>query len=206
MDNHKAYVYAPSSDSPAKRRKIRPDGLQSSRHLREEAFQQLWGIQRSIIDEVVQGANSDTLNEVLGFLEESSGSKIGTSLPCGFILGDLDSTVHASFFKQLADTLANQRRTIYVQLKASECPNLKTLLKSLIHKATSTNDSGEDELTDGIAPKVGRKVRDRKMLDYDLQILHDWIRKTRANQVVVVFQDGEAFEGHVIDEAIELLR
>lgn len=206
MDHQRAYVYAPSSDSPAKRRKIQQDGLQSSRHIREAAFQELWDIQRSIISEVVQGANSDTLNKVLEFLEDVSSSERDANLPCGFILGDLDSTVHTSFFQQLAETLANQRRKIYVQLKASECPNLKTLLKTLIQKATSTNDSGEDELTNGVASNLGRKTSNRKVLDYDLQLLHDWVWKTKTKQVVVTFQDSEAFQGHVIDEAIELMR
>lgn len=201
MDNHKVFVFEPSRDRSLKRRRVEQSGPDSSWALREKTFKEIWGQQRSIIDEVLHGANSDTLNQVVDFLNDTSSSVNDAPLRCGFILGDLDSTVHSSFFEQLSDLLPTRGGRKYVQLAASECPNLKALLKTLIRKATSTHDNSEDELTNGITSSHGRKV-----LDYDLQILEDYVRRANLQQVVVTFQDGEAFEGQVIGEALELMR
>ena len=201
MDDQAAYVFAPEGNRPVKRRRVEPDGLQSSWPIRERTFQKLWTDQRARIDEVVKGANSHTQDKVVQFLNDILNSDSDGSLLCGFILGDLDSTVHASFFQQLDTTLGGLEGRLHVQLKASECLNLKALLKSLIQKAISTKGNLEDELTNGISSSNGRKL-----LDYDLQVLQDWVRKTRTSQVVVTFHNSEAFDGHVLAEAIELFR
>ena len=201
MDDQAAYVFAPEGNRPVKRRRVEPDGLQSSWPIRERTFQKLWADQRARIDEVVKGANSNTQDKVVQFLNDILNSDSDGSLPCGFILGDLDSTVHASFFQQLDTTLGGLEGRLHIQLKASECLNLKALLKSLIQKAISTKGNLEDELTNGISSSNGRKL-----LDYDLQVLQDWVRKTRTTQVVVTFHNSEAFDGHVLAEAIELFR
>jgi len=201
MDHQAAYVFTPEEKRPVKRRRVEPDGLQSSWPIREKTFQELWADQRAIIDHVVETANGHTLDEVVKFIDDASNSDSNGSLQCGFILGNLDSTVHTSFFEQLDALFARRKGRVHVQLTASECPNLKSLLKSLIQKATSTNESLDDELINGISSRTTRKL-----LDYDLQVLRDWARTTGTHQVIVTFQNSEAFDGHVLTEAIELFR
>lgn len=45
-----------------------------------------------------------------------------------------------------------------------------------------------------------------KLLTYDLQLLYLWFRIQDLDQLVVAFQDSEAFDGSLLGEAIELLR
>jgi origin recognition complex subunit 3 len=201
MDNQKAYVFTKLSDRPNKRRRIDTDELKSSWSLRKQCFQELWAMQRSVIDEVIEESHSNTLTEVLQFLDNASNTREESKLPCGFILGELDSTVHALFFQQLAEHVSRQSRSIFVQLKSSECTNLKSLLKTLIRKASSSNEDSGNELTNRQSSEHGRKL-----LDYDVHILHDCIRKMGISQLVISFLDSEAFEAFVLAEVIELLR
>lgn len=200
MDSQKAYVFTKSGDRPSKRRRIDTNELKSSWPLREQSFQELWAQQRSVIDEVIEDSHSNTLKEVIRFLDNASNSIEGSKLPCGFILGELDSTVHSLFFQQLAEHVSHQSRNIFVQLKSSECTNLKSLLKTLIRKASLTNEGSENEFANGESSEHGRKL-----LDYDVHILYDCIRKNGIRQLVVSFLDSEAFEASVLGEVIELL-
>jgi len=200
MDNQKAYVFTKPSDGPSKRRRIDTDELKSSWTLRKQSFQELWARQRSVIDEVIEHSHSNTLTEVLQFLDNASNSREDSKLPCGFILGELDSTVHALFFQQLAEHVSLQSRSIFVQLKSSECTNLKSLLKTLIKKASPSNEDSDNEFANEQSSAHGRKL-----LDYDVQNLYNCIRKRDIGQLVVSFLDSEAFEASVLAEAIELL-
>ncbi len=200
MDNQKAYLFTKPSDRPSKRRRIDTDALKSSWALRKQSFQELWARQRSVIDEVIEDSHSNTLTEVIQFLDNASNPREDGKLPCGFIVGELDSTVHAIFFQQLAEHVSRQSRSIFVQLKSSECSNLKSLLKTLIGKASLSNEDSDIELANERSSGHGRKL-----LDYDLYILYDCIRKNSIGQLVVSFLDSEAFEASVLAEAIELL-
>jgi len=200
MDNQKAYVFTKPSDRPSKRRRIDTDELKSSWTLRKQSFQELWARQRSVIDEVIEDSYSNTLTEVIQFLDNASNSREDSKLPCGFILGELDSTVHALFFQQLAEHVSLQSRSIFVQLKSSECTNLKSLLKTLIKKASPSNEDSDNEFANEQSSAHGRKL-----LDYDVQTLYNCIRKRDIGQLVVSFLDSEAFEASVLAEAIELL-
>jgi origin recognition complex subunit 3 len=200
MDNQKAYVFSKPSDQPSKRRRIDTDDLKSSWTLRKQSFQELWAQQRSVIDEVIEDSHSNTLTEVIQFLDNASNPREHSKIACGFILGELDSTVHALFFQQLAEHVSRQSRSIFVQLKSSECTNLKSLLKTLIRKACRSNEDTDDAFANGQSSGHGRKL-----LDYDVQILYDSIRQKDIGQIVVSFLDSEAFEASVLAEAIELL-
>ena len=197
MDHQKAYVFTQPNDRPSKRHRIDTDEFQSSWTLRKQCFQELWAEQRSVIDEVVEDSNGNTLAEVIQFLDDVSNPGEESKLPCGFILGELDSTVHASFFQQLSEHVSRQSRSIFVQLKSSECTNLKSLLKTLIRKATSSNEDSDNEFS--------RSGNGRKLLDYDVLILYDYVHKRDIGQLVVSFLDSEAFEASVLTEVIELL-
>lgn len=84
-------------------------------------------------------------------------------------------------------------------LTSSECPNLKTLLKNLIRKATSADDDDGDE-------HVFTRRKGPRLLNYDLQLLFEWCKEQSPANVVVAFRDSEALEGSLLADAIQLMR
>ena len=70
----------------------------------------------------------------------------------------------------------------------------------LIQKATaSTVEEDEDEELTSTSRKGPR------LLNYDLQILHEHVRDRKIEQVVIAFPDTEALGSHLLSELIELM-
>ena len=96
--------------------------------------------------------------------------------------------------------MKSQKRRIYVSLESDSAPHLKAALKALIQKATaSTVEDDEDE---ELATTTRKGPR---LLNYDLQILHEHVRDRKTEQVVVAFPDTEALGSHLLSELIELM-
>ena len=96
--------------------------------------------------------------------------------------------------------MKSQKRRVYVSLESGSAPHLKAVLKVLIQKATaSTIEEDEDEELANTSRKGPR------LLNYDLQILHEHVRDRRIEQVVVAFPDTEALGSHLLSELIELM-
>jgi len=77
---------------------------------------------------------------------------------------------------------------------------LKAALKAIIQSATARNDGVDDEY-DEIAPTQ----KGSKLLNYDLQLLYDYVRERDIEQVVLAIQDTETFDSHLLSELKELL-
>jgi origin recognition complex subunit 3 len=86
-------------------------------------------------------------------------------------------------------------------LTSSECPNLKTLLKNLIKKATLRPSDDDDDDPDNT---TSSSRHGPKILDFDLNHLQEWQTKNRAERIVVTIQDSEAFGANMLDEMIDL--
>ena len=103
----------------------------------------------------------------------------------------------------MSTSLNTSTRTAFVSLTSNQAPNLKTLLKHLIRKGASSSavvdEDDDEELT-----TAGRKGP--RLLNYDLQILQNTVTDRKLDQVVVAFQDSEAFDGSLLSDTIELLR
>jgi origin recognition complex subunit 3 len=103
-----------------------------------------------------------------------------------------------------------------VILQSGDAPNLKTALKKLIRNATNQGNGMEDDEVNtakhGVSPlrysSSDSSLTDqgRKLLNYDLQILHDHVKDHDFSKVVVAFQDSEAFESSLLAELIALFR
>jgi origin recognition complex subunit 3 len=105
-------------------------------------------------------------------------------------------------FSQLSNRISQTEQSIFVSLTSSLAPNLKTLLKNLIAKGTSSNAQSDDEdEVDAVKPTRKRT----RLLNYDLQLLYDYVQEKNLSRVVVAFQDCEAFDGALLSDAIELL-
>ena len=124
-------------------------------------------------------------------------------LPSAILVTGPSLASHDGLFDQISEATGNLGRLPFVSLTSQHAPNLKTLLKHLIAKATSidTVDEGDDE--DELAPS---KRKGPRLLKYDLQILHNAVEEQKLEKVVVAFQDCEAFDGILLSDAIELLR
>lgn len=124
-------------------------------------------------------------------------------IPTGLVITGPSIASHGSFFRRMSDKIIADTNSIFVPLNSAECPNLKTLLKTLIRKATSglPIDEDDDELLHNGAYRTGSKP-----LDYDLCLLLDWYSRTPVDKITIAIQDSEGFDDTVMVETIELLR
>jgi origin recognition complex subunit 3 len=198
MDHEKSYVF--SGERSNKRRRIESSSLDSSWPLREKTYRELWTEQQRRVDKVLDDANRVTLDELVDFTQNAKEEESRQTLPCGLILAGPSIAAHTTLFEQLADRIINKTSSTFALVTSTDAPNLKTILKAIIKSATSRKSSDDDELELVSATRQGPKL-----LNYDLQLLHDWVAGNGVGQVVVSFRDIEAFDSNVLSEAIEQL-
>lgn len=122
-------------------------------------------------------------------------------IPTGLVIAGPSIASHGSFFVRLGRKIRDDTQSAYHILTSSESPNLKTLLKNLIKKATShVEDDDDDDL--GLTSTSSRKGP--KVLDFDLQHIQEWQSRNQAANIVVAIQDSEAFDSRVLIEMIDL--
>jgi origin recognition complex subunit 3 len=121
-------------------------------------------------------------------------------IPTGIILSAPGSASLNSLSQRVAGLVKSQKRRLYVSLESSCAPHLKATLKALIQKATAstTEEEENEELT--LTNRKGPRL-----LNYDLQILHEHVRDRRIEQIVLAFPDTEALGSHLLSELIELM-
>jgi origin recognition complex subunit 3 len=193
MDHEKCYVFKPAEGRPAKRRQVDMSPFESSRELRESTYRQLWSAQHQQIRKVLEDANRVTLDEVLSFLHDAELSQRSKAISTGFILAGPDTTSHSTFFEQLSKRLEIESSCCMTVLSSNDGPNLKSLLKNLIQKASLDDDS--------LHTRTGARL-----LDYDLRLLQNWMSKNGKDFAIVAVQDSEAFDAHLLGEVVELMR
>lgn len=124
-----------------------------------------------------------------------------TCIPTGLIIAGPSIASHGAFFDRLGRKIRKELNCAYVLMTSGECPNLKTLLKNLIKKATSRVEEDDDE--DG--GRVGGASRNGpRVMDFDLQHLWDWQGRMGVEKIVVAVQDSEAFDAGLLTEMIDL--
>jgi origin recognition complex subunit 3 len=219
MEYEKAYVFQPEEVRPAKRRRTEPHGLQISWQTRRAAYQNAWQEQQDRIDVsayawtlsrhmidfsqvTLSEVNSSTVADVASYLDEATTGDRSGRIPTGIILTGPSTASTASIIKQLAQQKESSRkRRSFASLASGSGPNLKALLKALIQKATSRFVEDDEELDE----VQGGKRKGAKLLNYDLQLLADHVEEHQTEQVVVSFEDTEAFDSDLLSELIELL-
>ncbi|OQN97219.1 hypothetical protein B0A48_16761 [Cryoendolithus antarcticus] len=204
MEYEKCYVFEPDATRPAKRRKIEPQGLQASWQLRREAYRAAWAGPQARIEDALLGVHDKSLDEVTRFLDEQATPANGiesTRIPSGIVLTGPGGSSRGSLANRVADRWRSQPNQIYVPLDSTVTPNLKAALKHVIHRATSSTQGEDEDDEDAVA--TTRKGR--RLLNYDLQILADYVRERKIEQVVIALHDTEAIASDVLSELIELL-
>lgn len=130
---------------------------------------------------------------------QNSDAKVASAL----ILTGPSIASHALLFNQLSEATVSLGETICVVLTSALAPNLKTLLKHLIQRATvSIAGDDYDEQEEGSRPNRSNV----RLLSYDLQLLYEHVQDNNISRVGVAFQDCEAFDGQLLSEIVELLR
>jgi origin recognition complex subunit 3 len=131
----------------------------------------------------------------------SSPDETKFAIPTGLVVAGPSIASHGPFFERLGYKIRADADSAYILLTSSECPNLKTLLKNLIKKATSR---AEDEDEDDQLSKPSRNGP--KLLNYDLGHIQDWLKKNKFASIVVTIQDSEAFDAGLLVDVIDLFQ
>lgn len=98
-----------------------------------------------------------------------------------------------------------------VTITSGDAINLKSALKKIIRDATNQDFVDENDEDDDLFDREQHASNDRyrlgrKLLSYDLEILHKFVKAKACAKVIVAFQDSEAFDVSIISQLIELFR
>lgn len=169
---------------------------------RYEEHCRLWRLYlhaQKTIEEVDKAIQED----IVTFVSAAPKSEIH-AIPTGLVVAGPSIASHGSFFERLRRRFRDETDSAYVVLTSGESPNLKTLLKNLISKATSLV-SGEDDDDDNDLGHTMSTSRGRpKLLNFDVGHLLEWQTKNQAKSIIVTIQDSEAFDANVLVELIDL--
>lgn len=201
MEYERCDIFQPDDGRAAKRRRTNTQGLHASWDFRRKVYEATWRRQQSLIDSKLGETNASTAAEVLSFLDEAVSNRPAVRIPTGIILAGPNAASQASITSHVSRAHSDTSKRIVVPLSSASGSNLKAILKALIQKATARTIADEDD-EDGIA---GPQRKGRKLLNYDLQLLCDHVQDSGTQQVVVAFDDTEAFESELLSEIIELL-
>ncbi|KAK8203933.1 origin recognition complex subunit [Phyllosticta capitalensis] len=198
MEHEKCYVFKPTDERSSKRRRVAAKESPSWT-LRKRTCRELWEVQEGRINKIVADVHRSTQDEITTFIKDSDFSPDqGSRIPAGLVVAGPAIASHAQFFDSLAERVSNETESVFVSLKSTECPNLKTLLKNVIRKATAAEEDDGDE-------HVVTRRKGPKLLNYDLQLLYEWCQDQQPKHVVVTFQDSEAFDGPLLADTIQLM-
>nr|POE49437.1 isoform 2 of origin recognition complex subunit 3 [Quercus suber] len=185
MEHEKSYVFQPQNDTrPAKRRRPELRGLQTS-----------WPT-------ALHELHSATISSIATFLNELFHAPRNDRIPTAIVLGGPDATSHVALTNQLTSTGALNGQRLYASLSSTSGTNLKAVLKSIIQKTTTRGVGMDDNEDEGPSTTNSKGLR---LLSYDLQILADYVQAHETKQVVITFEDTEAFDSNLLSELIELM-
>ncbi|KAL6711965.1 Origin recognition complex subunit 3 [Coniothyrium glycines] len=206
MEHQRCYIYEPSEveERPSKRQRIANLYPYAQQSERLEVYRNLWAQQSRRIQETLEQADSAIQGKIVNFISTShtSGDDARSTIPTALIVAGPSIASHGPFFERLGRKVKQDSDSAYVVLTAGECPNLKTLLKSLIKKATSRVE--DDDEDDGHRATTTSR-HGPKLLNFDLDHIREWRKKNRVTNIVVAIQDSEAFETNLLADVVDLL-
>lgn len=152
------------------------------------------------MQETLASIHAQTLDEITAYLDEKVQTPSSSHIPTGIILSGPGSASSNSLSRRVANSVQKQKRRLYVSLDSGSSPHLKAVLKVLIQKATAS--TAEEEEDDELATTTRKGPR---LLNYDLQILYEYVRDRTIEQVVVSFTDTEALGSGLLSELVALI-
>lgn len=132
-------------------------------------------------------------------------------IPTGLIVTGPNIASQQLLFLQISECLQANPLDIVVTIRSANAGNLKSALKKIIGDATNQSWQDEDDEHDDQPDQYQQKSNDifkrgRKLLNYDLEILHNFIRERSCRRFIVAFQDSEAFDVSIISQLVQLFR
>ena len=124
------------------------------------------------------------------------------SIPTGLIVTGPNIASQELLFSQLAQRIKKESdgHSIVVNLRSGDAPNLKASLKKIIRDATNEEHDEEDSRLPASPNEA------QKLLNYDLQILHNYLGTSTCRQVIIAFQDSEAFDSSLLIDLVLLFK
>lgn len=127
-------------------------------------------------------------------------AQTGNQVPSCLVTAGPDLVSHGTFFKDLSESLILNSDSILISVKNTESPNLKTILKHIIANITN------NQIADGDDEHVSLKYKGRKMLNYDLQVVQDWLKGRNVDKIVIALEESETFDNSLIGDIVEIFR
>lgn len=152
------------------------------------------------MQERLNALNATTVAEISAFLDDHIDTFPEIGIATGIICTGPDAASQLSIIEQVSLNPCTRGKRVIVTLPASHGTNLKAVLKTIIRKATSHEEGVDDDDDEQTVTKKGARL-----LNYDLQVLADYVRDRNVKQVVLAIQDTEAFDSFLLSEIIEIL-
>lgn len=162
--------------------------------LRYATFQKLWLKHEERIRNILQDIDSRIFEDLASFVNTASltAGRIPTAL---VTIGS-----NVSCLTRLLERLASDKaKAEVVVLDSGDAPSLKTALKNIIRTAI-TNAEGTEQYQKILNDRAGPRL-----LPYDLNILHEYVRKKDTGRLVIAFQDSEAFDQNLLNDLLSLI-
>ncbi|KAH7399577.1 origin recognition complex subunit [Pyrenochaeta sp. MPI-SDFR-AT-0127] len=205
MEHQRCFVYEPSGadERAPKRQRTSKHNPQPQLPERLQTYRELWAQQEERIHSTLDEADSAVQEKIVRLISASctSPEEQKFAIPTALIVAGPSIASHGPFFERLGRKIKEDANSAYVVLTSGECPNLKTLLKNLIKKATSRAEDDDEDEQD--RPTASSRYGP-KLLNFDLGHVQEWQKKNRISSVVVAIQDSEAFDAGLLVDMIDL--
>ncbi|RAR15613.1 origin recognition complex subunit [Stemphylium lycopersici] len=203
MEHQRCYIYEPPQQEERAPKRQRTGKFDPQAQLPERltTYRDLWAQQEERIQSTLEGADSATQDKIVNFISTSSASpgEPKFAIPTALIVAGPSIASHGPYFERLGKRVRDEN-SAYVVLTSGESPNLKTLLKNLIKKVTSRiEDDDDDDVDRPASSRYGPKL-----LNYDLGHVQEWQKRTHASNIVIAFQDSEAFDVGLLVDVVDL--
>ncbi|MCJ1287384.1 hypothetical protein MMC26_006733 [Xylographa opegraphella] len=175
-------------------------GKEEARYMsaRRHGYESTWAKLEKNFNEVLGEVNRQTVDDVMRFLTHTEPQQDTNQIPTGLVISGTSAGASTLVFSAVAQSLESISQSLIVPVAASQCTNLKTTLKHIILKATNQSIA----LADEDLPQHRQGVR---LLNYDLQIVHEYVQKHSILRVVLWFHNCEGLDGVVLGNVVEVL-
>ncbi|ORX56783.1 hypothetical protein DM01DRAFT_1334342 [Hesseltinella vesiculosa] len=210
------------------------NGLETAEamELRESGFNTLWNQTETMMDDILLGLNRSVRTSIRQFIDSADSldekSLIAMpyhEIPTALVSAGINVPDHNAQFNEIANALRSPSATSvghYVALLESQtCSSLSTMMASMMeqlmaHDSRDNSDApaGEDmqdsEDNNDEALHVTSYIftKPSKILNYDLQLLLGWYRHLNHShrpKLVIILQDFESFDPHVLEDFITIM-
>jgi origin recognition complex subunit 3 len=166
---------------------------------RASAYEYAWSEQEKNLKHVLNEINSQTVEEIVEFVMATDPGGDSGRIPTGLITSGVSANVSHSTFTSIVDLIEDTEEILPISLAFSQCSSLKLALKAIIKNATKQDliDDEEGELIHGRGGS--------RLLDYDLQILYEYMQARSLTRIVIYLENSESIDGSVLADIVDVL-